>query len=149
MADALSSDERTEVERLRDTVEQLRQEIGRLKAESRHSHETCVSLAGPYCPETREPCDRMCQSLCNRRTGEATEHRPENIDCAICKAELPLSMIEMGGRLCPNCAGMPAQKASEVCCPEFRRRTCVGECVNYPGQPTNQERRLVQKADEL
>lgn len=80
------------------------------------SAETCASHAGPYCPETREPCNRMCQSLCNRRAGEATEHRPENIDCAICNAELPLSMIEMGGRLCPTCAGMPAKKASEYRC---------------------------------
>lgn len=49
MADViLTSNERTEVERLRDTVEQLRQEIGRLKAESRHSHETCEPRCSTY-----------------------------------------------------------------------------------------------------
>lgn len=24
-------------------------------------------LQGPYCPDTNQPCDRMCQSICNRR----------------------------------------------------------------------------------
>lgn len=29
--------------------------------------EKAEPLQGPYCPDTNQPCDRMCQSICNRR----------------------------------------------------------------------------------
>lgn len=39
------------------------------------SDETC-DQRGPYCPETYQACERMCQSICNVRTGEPAKTDP-------------------------------------------------------------------------
>lgn len=44
---------------------------------------------GPYCPQLALPCDRMCQTICNRRTQKAAACRHTTADptnLSLCKA---------------------------------------------------------------
>jgi hypothetical protein len=47
--------------------------------------ETAGDVAGPYCPDTSKPCERMCLSICNRRAQKTSDYepRPNSRFCAM------------------------------------------------------------------
>jgi len=35
--------------------------------------EPTANLAGPYCPDSRQPCERMCQTVCHVRAANRSD----------------------------------------------------------------------------